>query len=69
MPINDSHIINNIYILLSTIFSIIKKGDARDALRSAVSELPDAPCYIVLSIDADDIVHIDSDYYLHPEGF
>ena len=27
----------------------------RDALRSAVRELPDAPLYIVLSLDADDI--------------
>jgi nitroreductase len=34
---------------------LIKKGDVRDALRSSVSELPDAPCYIVLSLDADDI--------------
>ncbi len=34
---------------------LIKKGDVRDALRSAVSELPDAPCYIVLSLDSDDM--------------
>ena len=34
---------------------LIKKGDARDTLRSAVSELPDAPLYIVLSLDADDM--------------
>ncbi len=34
---------------------LIKKGDSRDALRSAVSELPDAPCYIILSPDADDV--------------
>jgi len=27
----------------------------RDALRSAVRELPDAPLYIVLSLDADDM--------------
>ena len=27
----------------------------RDALRSSVMELPDAPCYIVLSLDADDM--------------
>ncbi len=27
----------------------------RDALRSSVSELPDAPCYIILSLDADDV--------------
>ncbi len=27
---------------------LIKKGDMRDALRSAVSELPDAPCYMLL---------------------
>ncbi|MBU4222957.1 MAG: nitroreductase family protein [Euryarchaeota archaeon] len=34
---------------------LIKKGDMRDALRSSVSELPDAPCYIILSLDADDM--------------
>jgi len=34
---------------------LIKKDDVRDALRSSVSELPDAPCYIILSLDADDI--------------
>ncbi len=34
---------------------LIKKGDVRDALRSAVSDLPDAPCYIILCLDADDI--------------
>jgi hypothetical protein len=34
---------------------LIKKGDVKDALRSAVSDLPDAPCYIILSLDADDI--------------
>jgi len=34
---------------------LIKKGDARNALRSSVSELPDAPLYIVLSLDADDM--------------
>jgi len=33
---------------------LIKKGDARDTLRSSVSELPDAPCYIILTLDADD---------------
>ncbi|MDP2844636.1 MAG: nitroreductase family protein [Candidatus Methanoperedens sp.] len=33
---------------------LIKKGDVRDALRSSVSELPDAPCYIILSLDVDD---------------
>jgi len=34
---------------------LIKKGDARNALRSSVSELPDAPLYIILSLDADDV--------------
>ncbi len=34
---------------------LIKKGDVRDALRSAVGELPDAPLHIILSLDADDI--------------
>ncbi|MBU4221608.1 MAG: nitroreductase family protein [Euryarchaeota archaeon] len=34
---------------------LINKGDVRDALRSSVSELPDAPLYIILSLDADDI--------------
>jgi len=34
---------------------LIKKGDMRDALRSSVRELPDAPLYIVLSLDADDM--------------
>ncbi len=34
---------------------LIKKGDERDALRSAIIELPNAPLYIVLSLDADDI--------------
>ncbi len=29
--------------------------NVRDALRSAVSELPDAPCYIILSLDSDDM--------------
>jgi len=33
----------------------MKKSDVRDALRSSVSELPDAPLYIVLSLDTDDM--------------
>lgn len=33
----------------------MKKGDVRDAQRSAVRELPDAPCYIILSLNADDM--------------
>jgi len=34
---------------------LIKKGDVRDALRSSVRELPDAPLYIILSLDPDDM--------------
>ncbi len=34
---------------------LIVKGDLRDALRSVVRELPDAPCYIILFLDAEDI--------------
>jgi hypothetical protein len=34
---------------------LIKKGDVRGALRSEVRGLLDAPCYIILCLDADDI--------------
>jgi hypothetical protein len=33
----------------------IRTGDVRDGLRSAVRDLPDAPCYVVLSLDAEDM--------------
>ena len=31
--------------------TLIKKGNVRDALRSSVRELPDAPCFTILSLD------------------
>ncbi len=34
---------------------LIKKGDVRDALRSGVRELAEAPCYIILCLDAEDV--------------
>ena len=38
----------------------------RDGLRSAVRDLPDAPCYIVLCLDAEDV----DKWYAHLEtGF
>ncbi len=33
----------------------IKNDDVRTFLRSGISQLPDAPCYIILSLDNDDI--------------
>ena len=33
----------------------IRTGDVRDGLRSVVRDLPDAPCYIVLCLDAEDV--------------
>jgi hypothetical protein len=33
----------------------IRAGDVRDGLRSAVRDMPDAPCYIVLCLDAEDV--------------
>ena len=33
----------------------IQAGDVRDGLRSAVRDLPDAPCYVVLCLDAEDV--------------
>lgn len=33
----------------------IKNNDVRDLLRSSIKELPDAPCYIILSLDNDDL--------------
>ncbi len=33
----------------------IKNDDLRTFLRSSISQLPDAPCYIILSLDNDDI--------------
>ena len=33
----------------------ILTGDVRDGLRSAVRDLPDAPCCIVLCLDAEDV--------------
>jgi len=35
--------------------TLIKKGNVRDALRSSVRELPDAPCFTILSLDAEDM--------------
>ncbi|MCG7850724.1 MAG: hypothetical protein MIO93_16315, partial [ANME-2 cluster archaeon] len=34
---------------------LIKEGDVRDDLRSAMRELPDAPCYVVLCLDAEEV--------------
>ncbi|MBW6519362.1 MAG: nitroreductase family protein [ANME-2 cluster archaeon] len=45
---------------------LIKEGDVREELRSAIRELPDAPCYVVLCLDAEDR----SKWYAHLEtGF
>ena len=32
-----------------------RTGDVRDGLRSAARDLPDAPCYILLCPDAEDV--------------
>jgi len=33
---------------------LIKGGDVREGLQSAMKELPDAPCYVVLCLDEED---------------
>ena len=44
----------------------IRAGDVRDGLRFAVRDLPDAPCYVILCLDAEDVDR----WYARPEtGF
>jgi hypothetical protein len=45
---------------------LIKEGDVRGKLRSAIGELPDAPCYVILCLDVEDV----EKWYAHLEtGF